>query len=204
LLSVQKAGGYISLSQSYNTGKIDLISPDTANNLTFAGGIIGWLYSSQGGIYLIDRCFNSGNISNESFYSGGIVGYTYGGSSSGNVIQNCINSGKVQSKNTAGGITACYEQKGSNNYIQNCLSVGTIITPTGPSGIAGTLWDSTILDLATCYYDRQITGCTRGTSPIGAGASKMNDTIRYAHQIAALQLDPTVWNMATGRYPRLL
>ncbi len=204
LLSVQKEGGYISLSQSYNTGKIELISPDTANNLTYAGGIIGWLYSSQGGKYLIDRCFNSGNISNESFYSGGIVGYTYGGSSSGNIIQNCINNGKVQSKNTAGGITACYEQRGTNNYIQHCLSVGTIITPSGPSGIAGTLWDSTILDLATCYYDRQITGCTRGTSPIGAGASKMNDTVRYARQIAELQLDPSVWYMETGMYPRLL
>lgn len=203
IMNLQLSGSVFTLSKAYNTGNVTLLSPDTANNLTFAGGLIGWIYNLAG-TYNINQCFNAGNIFNQSIYAGGIAGYVDGFSTSNNVIQHCFNSGNISSFNTAGGITACYSHKGSNNTISNCISVGIINTPLGGSGIAGTIWDSTALNLATCYYDRQITGRTRGGNPIGTAASKTNDTIRYARQLVALQLDPNYWYMEADMYPRLL
>lgn len=203
IMSTQQSGGYLSLQGTYNTGNITLTSPDTANILTYAGGIIGWL-SNSGGQYMIKECLNTGNINNESYYSGGIIGYTGGFYTTGNVISDCFNSGNIHSKNTAGGITACYVHKVSGNSITNCISVGSITADMGgASGISGTLGDSTILDVATCCFDRQITGVSRSASPIGIGSGLLNDTIRYARQIAALFLDTNYWYMESGMYPRL-
>ncbi|NLE63422.1 MAG: hypothetical protein GX612_06260, partial [Bacteroidales bacterium] len=203
-ISMQQIGDYLSLQGTYNTGNIELASPDIANYYTFAGGIIGWL-SNSNGQYFIDQCLNTGNIDNESFYSGGIIAYTGGFYTTGNVVSNCFNSGNIHSKNRAGGITACYMHKVSGNSMTNCINVGSITADQGgASGIAGTLGDTTIIDLATCYYDRQITGMTRAALPTGIGSGLLNDTIRYARQIAALQLNPSYWFMENDMYPRLL
>jgi len=203
LLSTQYAGGSVNIQQSYNTGNITLASPDTSNYLTYSGGIVGWLYDLLGN-YTINKCFNTGNINNDSYYSGGIVGYIGGFYTTGNTINNCFNSGNISSKNTAGGITACYVHKSIGNTITNCISVGTVkATQGGASTIAGTLGDTTSINLASCYYDRQITGLTRGASTFGVGSTCINDTIRYSLQIAQLQLDTFVWVLENKMYPRL-
>ncbi len=204
LLSTQEVGSSISLSQIYNSGNVSLFYSDTADVYTSAGGILGWIYNSKGNC-TIDKCLNTGNITNDSYYSGGIIGYLNGlNASSTTTINNCFNSGDMQSINTVGGIIGCYHgQSGSTCHLNYCISAGTPINTINTSAIA-TLEQNTSLDIATCYYDRQITACDSGCCYIGTGALAINDTVRHARQLVDLKLDPTVWYMENNMYPRLL
>ncbi|HOF15528.1 MAG TPA: T9SS type A sorting domain-containing protein [Bacteroidales bacterium] len=200
LVFSEKAGSCIAINQVYNAGAITLLSPDTATKNTCAGGILGWINSVDGST-IINECFNIGNISNESYNSGGIMGYLYESAAGSNTISNCLNSGKLQSAEAVAGIVACIEFKGVQTHsINNCISVGMLVDNVKKAPIA--VLDNTSLDLATCYYDRQITACDSGYFYAG-NAIALNDTLRYSRQLAELQLDTSVWYMEDKMYPRL-
>ncbi|HOF15527.1 MAG TPA: T9SS type A sorting domain-containing protein [Bacteroidales bacterium] len=202
LVFSEKTGSNIVIHQVYNAGHITLLSPDTITKNTCAGGVVGWINAKDGNA-AVNECFNTGTISNESYNTAGIIGVIREATTGtgNNTISNCLNSGTLQSARAVAGIVARIEYMGSGTHtLANCISVGTIVDNVEKAAIA--VLDNTSLDLATCYYDRQITACDSGYFYAGS-ATALNDTVRYARQLANLQLDTSIWYMENNMYPRL-
>jgi hypothetical protein len=198
----EKTGSNVIINQVYNAGTINLLSPDTVTKNTCAGGIFGWINAIDGNT-VVNECFNTGNISNESYNTAGIIGYIHEATAGtdNNTISNCLNSGTLQSARAVAGIVARIEYMGAGTHtLANCISVGTIVDNVEKAAIA--VLENTSLDLATCYYDRQITACDSGYFYAGS-ATASNDTVRYARQLVNLHLDTNVWYMENNMYPRL-
>ena len=122
-----------------NTGDVTSAKSQT-------GGMIGYTV----GTIVIEKCTNSGAISNPAGSAGGISGAGSGKEHNGLLIKDCVNTGKITATTYAGGITGkgpSVAASGTGSYrIENCTNSGEVImkgdlTSTGgASGIIGYLY----------------------------------------------------------------
>lgn len=148
---ITKVGGvlgsmyFVSAYDCSNSGKVSATGSinATLNNMSMAGGIVGWVYVA----YRVQDCTNFGEISGKGCI-GGLVGYLNHGSTSNTIaltVQNGINKGKVTgSSYGVGGICGMAMSVASNRnaVIKGCVNEHDI-TNTGAytGGIVGNFYD---------------------------------------------------------------
>lgn len=141
--------GKVTISYCYNSGDVFggfpgvgitlagniSIASDTSNQTVIgsAGGIFGRVdYNGALGNYVIDHCFNSGNVISDNILGG------IGGKIQRAMVDNCYNVGKVsQTRNAAnsnvatGGLCGHINPAITGAFIRNSYNAGTIVSVAG-------------------------------------------------------------------------
>lgn len=168
---ITKVGGvlgsmyFVSVYDCSNSGKVSATGSinATLNNMSMAGGIVGWVYVA----YRVQDCTNFGEISGKGCI-GGLVGYLNHGATSNTIaltVQNGINKGKVTgSSYGVGGICGMAMSVASNRnaLIKGCVNEHDI-TNTGAytGGIVGNFYDMNNAKsgiIQNCVNNANVTG----------------------------------------------
>ena len=157
------AGDASTIENSYNTGKVSSLNTGIESSITYAGGVAGMCD------YLIEKCYNTGEVISSSIsaasYAGGIVGRsTYDLSNSYNMGD--VSSFSSEAEAYVGGLSGiCYNQYNpENSHIMTSYNLGELSSSSLNSnsyvgGIAGSAYRNTVSRdsyLGDCFYSEKI------------------------------------------------
>ena len=171
----------------------------------WSGGIVGTV--RDGGVSVIQGCYNIGSLTARDGAVGGIVGHLAAGGNGTAVevtISECYNAGAITASDNAGGIAGRVQD---GHTIRNCFNVGEIVLTgenvlDGAGGIVSLLTSgSTVAD---CYYDptRTASGVSNGNDTASdRTAEEMKSEAFLARLGAAFKSDR--YALKNGGYPLL-
>ncbi|MCR5635575.1 MAG: bacterial Ig-like domain-containing protein [Clostridiales bacterium] len=139
----------------FNTGAISkCINSGKVYGNDNIGGISNVVTSTDGNA-VIDRCFNSGNISADNILAGGILGMGYVGYGTSLDISDCYNTGNITAKMDVGGIVGMtYIEQGKCN-ISRVYNVGDVSGDSLVGEIVGckdNKFSNISAEIKNCYY----------------------------------------------------
>lgn len=132
------AGGLIGWLYSYSNELMNCYSTVDVSGCNDVGGLIGWSYHSN----TFNNCYSTGNVSGSSNV-GGLIGF----SDSSNVLVNCYSLGNVSGGDYSGGLIGCFQ--GNSFVFSNCYSTGKVAGKRYVGGLAG--WIGYRSSLTNCY-----------------------------------------------------
>lgn len=139
----------------FNTGTISkCINSGKVYGNDNIGGISNVVTSTDGNA-VIDRCFNSGNVSADNILAGGILGMGYVGYGTSLDISDCYNTGNITAKMDVGGIIGMtYIEQGKCN-ISRVYNVGDVSGDSLVGEIVGckdNKFSDISAEIKNCYY----------------------------------------------------
>lgn len=194
----------VQIARCYNSG----IATSTGNNsYSRAGGIVGRIFGSDGKAE-VNTCYNTGNITSDSYAAGVFAGY--GGPSL--TVSSCYNTGKISSKNTSniGAFTTGSSDTAKNSfYLEGSIPTGAKTNDATPiSDGAG------LLDKLGADNWKTVRGVNNGypvlawqTDETPAAAVTMAKNIRFAREefdtddgdVASLPTGLLLWDAESGK-----
>ena len=120
-------GGSSGISNSYNSGDIDVNILNASGSQFGVGGIFGYyVFYSYDSPLGITNCINYGNVTSDQINTGGIAGYI----SMGCDFENCVNYGDISGTQYVGGIAG-------DGIVNNSANYGAVSGTQYVGGIAG-------------------------------------------------------------------
>ena len=154
------------------------------------GGLIGIL----GLNCRVEECFASGAVTGD-VNVGGLAGRT----ASSESVVDCYAVGTVTGFSAVGGLIGEDDTKGE---IRNCYTAGAIVGTSDYGGFSGTMYGKTASFYATCCFDQQATGMTKGIGNHDIAYIKPFTTPSLTDGGWPLGLDRR-WLATEGYYPQL-
>lgn len=193
----------VQIARCYNRSAVTSIG---STNSSRAGGIVG--YISGNGEAKVNTCYNTGNITSDSYAAGVFAGF--GGYSL--TVSSCYNTGKIRSKDTSriGAFTTSDSDAASNSfYLEGSIPTGAKTNDATPiSDGAG------LLDKLGADNWKTVRGVNSGypvlswqTDETPAAVVTMAKNIRFAREefdtddgdVASLPTGVLLWNAAEGK-----
>ena len=193
----------IYVARCYNSG---IVTSTGNNSYSRAGGIVG--YMSGSGTAKVNTCYNTGNITSDSYAAGVFAGY--GGYSL--TVSSCYNTGKISGKsqtNTGAFTTGSSDTASNSFYLEGSIPAGAKTNGATPiSDGAG------LLDKLGADNWKTVRGVNSGypvlawqTDETPAAAVTMAKNIRFAREefdtddgdVASLPTGLLLWDAAEGK-----
>ncbi len=189
----------IHMTDCYNTAAV------TSSSGTYVGGLVGYVTADDGYTTLIERCYNTANVTTAGNYAGGVFGRL----SDGAIANECYNTGDIYTtRNYAGGIAGslvgeAYDCYNTGNVTADGYGVGGVAGIGGgtavrvfnlgdvygggnyTSGVAGGLWGYGSFSATDSYNMGTVTGGAY-VGGITGGASTASTTIVNCYNAGAV------------------
>lgn len=193
----------VQIARCYNSG---IVTSTGNNSYSRAGGIVG--YISGNGEAKVNTCYNTGNITSDSYAAGVFAGF--GGYSL--TVSSCYNTGKIRSKDTSriGAFTTSDSDAASNSFYLE----GSIPTGAKTNGATAISDGAGLLDKLGADNWKTVRGVNSGypvlawqTDETPAAVVTMAKNIRFAREefdtgdgdVTSLPTGVLLWNAAEGK-----
>ena len=206
ILGITSTG--VQIARCYNRSAV---TSSGSTNSSRAGGIVGYISGSNGEAK-VNTCYNTGNITSDSYAAGVFAGY--GGYSL--TVSSCYNTGKIRSsKDTSriGAFTTSDSDAASNSfYLEGSIPAGA--RTSGATAMSDAAMRTELLDKLGADNWKTVRGVNSGypvlswqTDETPAAVVTMAKNIRFAREefdtddgdVASLPTGLLLWNAAEGK-----
>ena len=195
----------VQIARCYNRSAVTSTGSTSSSR---AGGIVG--YISGNGTAKVNTCYNTGNITSDSYAAGVFAGYSFS-----LTVSSCYNTGKIRSKNTSRiGAFATGDSNTAENSFYLADSIPTGAKTNGATAMSDAAMRMELLDKLGADNWKTVRGVNNGYPVLAWQMDETPDAvvtmaknIRFAREefdtddgdVASLPTGLLLWNAAEGK-----
>ena len=196
----------VQIARCYNSG---IVTSTGNNSYSRAGGIVGRIFGSDGKAE-VNTCYNTGNITSDSYAAGVIAGSNFGWT-----VSSCYNTGKISGKSqtNTGAFTTSDSDAASNSfYLEGSIPAGA--KTSGATAMSDAAMRTELLDKLGADNWKTVRGVNSGypvlawqTDETPAAVVTMAKNIRFAREefdtddgdVVSLPTGLLLWDAESGK-----